>query len=47
MDINIEKHKYGFEITVIPENEKDKNFIENWDFYIEKYREDGKIKLLI
>ena len=48
MKIKIKKFDFGYEIKIIPEKKKEKTFLKNWDFYIEKFFDkEGNLRLLI
>ena len=51
MKVEIDKSLHGFDIKIIPENEKDKEFIEYWEYeddHVEKFVDkEGNIRFLI
>lgn len=48
MKVKIKKNPYGYTITLIPENEKDNAFLNDWDYHTEIFMTSkGTLKIMI
>jgi hypothetical protein len=48
MKSKVKKTKYGYELTLKPENDEDKQFLKDWDYHTEIFMDNKEnLKILI